>query len=64
MNKQQFLVLYHEFLFRMVDLELLSAHAKGDINKLLGQFASLLVLVSVLLALGGMSGASGVGPGR
>jgi hypothetical protein len=59
MNRQQFRVLYREFLFRMVDLELLSAHAQGDINKLLGQFASLLVLVSVLLALGGMSGANG-----
>jgi hypothetical protein len=60
MNKRQFLVLYRDFLFRMVDLELLSAHAQGDINKLLGQFASLLVLVSVLLALGAMGGASGI----
>ena len=30
MNRQQFHVLYREFLFRMVDLELLSADAKGD----------------------------------
>jgi hypothetical protein len=51
MNKRQFLVLYREFLFRMVDLELLSAHAQGDINKLLGQFASLLIFISMGFAL-------------
>src|SRR3978361_2145068 len=58
MNGQQFRVLYREFLFRMVDLELLSAHAQGDINKLLGQFASLLVLFSIL-SLGGLGGGNG-----
>ena len=47
----QFRVLYREFLFRMVDLELLSAHAQGDSNRLLGQFASLLIFLSVLLTL-------------
>ena len=51
MNKLQFRVLYREFLFRMVDLELLSAHALGDSQKLLGQFASLLITMSILLAL-------------
>ncbi|HYW43477.1 MAG TPA: hypothetical protein VE959_11520 [Bryobacteraceae bacterium] len=50
MTKLQFRVLYREFLFRMVDLEVLSAHALGDANKLLGQFAALLVFVSVLLS--------------
>lgn len=49
MNKQQFRVLYREFLFRMVDLEVLSAHAQGDMNTLFGQFASLLVMVSIML---------------
>jgi hypothetical protein len=50
--EQQFRVLYREFLFRMVDLELLSAHAQGDIDKLLGQFASLLIIVSILSCAG------------
>ena len=49
MNKRQFRVLYREFLFRMVDLEVLSSHAQGDMNKLFGQFASLLVMVSIVL---------------
>jgi CubicO group peptidase (beta-lactamase class C family) len=51
MRKLQFRVLYREFLFRIVDLEILSAHAAGDSGKLLGQFASLLVFCSVILAL-------------
>ena len=34
----------------MVDLEVLSSHAQGDMNKLFGQFASLLIVVSILLA--------------
>lgn len=50
MTKLQFRVLYREFLFRMVDLELLSAHSLGDSNKLLGQFASLLIFFSIFLA--------------
>ena len=49
MAKLQFRVLYREFLFRMVDLELLSV--QGDMNKLLGQFAAVLVLVSIGQAL-------------
>jgi len=51
MAKLQFRVLYREFLFRMVDLELLSADALGDSNKLLGQFAALLIFLSVVLSL-------------
>jgi CubicO group peptidase (beta-lactamase class C family) len=47
MTKLQFRVLYRQFLFRMVDLELLSADALGDSNKLLGQFASLLIFLSI-----------------
>ena len=50
MKKLQFRVLYREFLFRIVDLELLSAHAEGDSRTLLGQFASLLIFVSLILA--------------
>ena len=49
MNKLQFRVLYREFLFRMVDLELLSPQAQGDMSKLFGQFASLLIVISILL---------------
>jgi hypothetical protein len=44
MTKLQFRVLYREFLFRMVDPEVLSAHAQGDAGKLLGQFALLIFL--------------------
>src|SRR5258705_12473130 len=47
MTKLQFRILYREFLFRMVDLELLSAHALGDSNRLLGRFAALLVFLSL-----------------
>src|SRR5215475_8103513 len=50
-----FRVLYRLFLFRMVDLELLSAHALGDTNKLLGQFASLLIFVGFLLSFPALS---------
>ncbi|MBV9772264.1 MAG: beta-lactamase family protein [Bryobacterales bacterium] len=49
MNRLQLRVLYRQFLFRVFDLEVLSAHAQGDANKLLGQFAALLVIVSVWL---------------
>lgn len=49
MSRRQFRILYREFLFRIIDLELLTP--QGDIVKLLGQFASLLVFVSLVLAL-------------
>ncbi len=45
MNKRQFRVLYREFLLRIVDLELLAP--RGDVSKLLGQFAALLIIVSI-----------------
>jgi len=54
MNRFQFRVLYRQFLFRVIDLELLSTSAKGDVSKLLGQFGALLVYVSLLIALAGM----------
>jgi hypothetical protein len=60
MTKLQFRVLYREFLFRMVDLEVLSAHAQGDAGKLLGQFAALLIFLSLLFALPSL----GFGNGR
>jgi hypothetical protein len=40
----QFRVLYREFLFRMIDLDMLSA--QGDAGRLFGQFAGLLVYFS------------------
>src|ERR1700733_2032455 len=49
MTKLQFRVLYRDFLNRMIDLEILSAHAQGDASTLLGQFASLLIMVSIVL---------------
>ena len=50
MTKIQFRVLYREFLFRMVDLELLSA--SGDISKLLGQVGAVLLFLSFALSRG------------
>jgi CubicO group peptidase (beta-lactamase class C family) len=66
MTKLQFRVLYREFLFRMVDLEVLSAHALGDANKLLGQFAALLIFISLLLSIAafGFAGARMAPPAR
>jgi hypothetical protein len=52
MTKVQFLVLYREFLFRMVDLEVLAAGA--DIVKLLGRFAGALIFLSFMDALGAL----------
>ena len=48
-QKRQFLALYRNFLFRVVDLELLSA--SGDVRNLLGQFAALLAAYSFVLAI-------------
>ncbi len=63
MTKLQFRVLYREFLFRMVDLELLSSHAQSDSNRLLGRFASILIFFSILLSAPslGFGGGSQVG---
>jgi hypothetical protein len=54
-TKVQFPVLCRQFLFRVVDLEVLSAHALGDANKLLGQFAALLILASLIISSGAFS---------
>jgi len=45
MEKLQFRTLYREFLFRVVDLEILSQ--QGDIPRLLGRFAAILVFISL-----------------
>lgn len=46
----QFRVLYRQFLLRVVDLEALSMHA--DVPRLLGQFAGVLILISVFQTIG------------
>jgi hypothetical protein len=46
----QFRVLYRQFLLRVVDLEALSMQA--DVAQLLGQFAGVLILISVLQTIG------------
>jgi hypothetical protein len=46
-------ILYRQFLFRIVELESLSS--KADVVKLLGQFASVLVMVSLVQMLGGLT---------
>jgi hypothetical protein len=50
MTKLQFRILYREFLFRVIDLELLSSDAQGDASKILGQFAALLILLGALFS--------------
>lgn len=52
--KTQFRILYREFLFRMVDLDFLSAAALGDMSKLFGQFAALFIFISIGFAWGGL----------
>jgi hypothetical protein len=46
----KFRVLYRQFLFRLMDVEMLASSAQGDSSSLLGQFGALLVFGSVLLA--------------
>jgi CubicO group peptidase (beta-lactamase class C family) len=58
----QFRKLYREFLFRIVDLELLSSSALGDSSKLLGQFAALLIFVSLFLTVPALAVGSKMAP--
>jgi hypothetical protein len=51
----QFRVLYRQFLFRLMDVELLSGSARGDSSELFGQLGALLIFGSVLLSLGAVS---------
>ncbi len=50
MTRIQFRVLYREFLFRVVDRELLSNYAQGDTSKLLLRFISLLIFLGLSYA--------------
>src|ERR1700744_6343780 len=47
----QFRVLYRDFLRHMIDLEVLSVHAGGDASTLMGQFAALLLFISLLFSI-------------
>ncbi len=62
MHREQFRILYHEFLFRLMDVELLSQSARGDSNELLGQFGALLISCSTVFFVVAM--AVGAGNGR
>ncbi len=50
MNTRQFRTLYRQFLFRVVDLELVAP--AGDLQKLLGQIAAALIFLSVGFSIG------------
>jgi hypothetical protein len=54
MQPSQFRVLYWQSLFRVVDLDLLSASAQGDSSKLLGQLAGILIYISLIIAFAGL----------
>src|SRR5205085_2357714 len=58
MHRLQWRVLYRQFLFRVFDPEVLSADAKGDATKILGQFAALLIFFSVAGSLGALLASS------
>jgi hypothetical protein len=49
-KNSKFRVLYRQFLFRLMDVEMLASSAQGDSSSLLGQFGALLVFGSVLLS--------------
>jgi CubicO group peptidase (beta-lactamase class C family) len=61
MDRAQFRILYRQFLFRMADIETLSAHAAGDSDKLVGRFAALLIFASVVLSLPTLGGTRDTG---
>lgn len=50
MKAHQFGVLYREFLFRLVDRDVLSVGAQGDASKLLGRLAAILLLIGIPFA--------------
>src|SRR5215218_2662763 len=51
MTRKQFRILYREFLFRIVDRELLSTYARGDMSQLLLQIATVMIFLSLCFAL-------------
>ena len=53
--KEQFRILYRQFLFRLMDVEMLSTSAGGDAGGFLGQIGALLIFGSVVLSLGAVT---------
>lgn len=51
MPKRPFQILYREFLFRIVDRELLSPYASGDAHQLFTQIAAMLVFFSAAISI-------------
>lgn len=51
----QFRILYRQFVFRLMDVEMLAGAARGDAGRLFGQFGALLVFGSVLLSFGAIT---------
>src|SRR5262245_6136653 len=51
MAKRPFRILYREFLFRVIDRELLSTHAAGDAHQLFTQIAAVLVFFSLAMSI-------------
>src|SRR5262249_30339825 len=51
MPKRSFRILYREFLLRVVDRELLSAHAGGDAHEFCTQLAAILLFFSVAISI-------------
>lgn len=51
MARRPFRILYRDFLFRVVDRELLSPHSDGDAHRILSQIAALLVFFSVAISI-------------
>jgi hypothetical protein len=49
-SKVQFRILYTDFLRRLIDVEMLSTHARRDASTLFGQFSSLLIFLSLLFS--------------
>ncbi|HEY3456376.1 MAG TPA: hypothetical protein VGK64_17490 [Bryobacteraceae bacterium] len=60
MKVRQFGVLYREFLFRLVDRDVLSIGAQGDASKLLGRLAAILLLIGIPFAFSAL----GIGDSR
>ncbi|MBV9762687.1 MAG: beta-lactamase family protein [Acidobacteriaceae bacterium] len=50
MSRRQFRVLLRDFLWRIVDIDALSIHARGDASALLGQIISLLIFLSLMFS--------------
>ena len=51
MTKSHFRILYREFIFRVVDRQLLSSHASGDSHQVFTQIAAILVLFSAAMSI-------------